>query len=289
MKARLLTHIAHNRIAREEGALPPCHAFPTVGQLCGLIVTLLLALGPAASAQTNAPPQVVIVSATMRAGTTFMDVIFRVNDTDDTTVKVRALAFKDGVRSFANVIRPVTFVEGTADKIGDAIPANANHALTWDVATDWNIDLGYAKFEILAMDGRGLLSFDWITIPAAGGQPALTLSLNAPTDSQVLDALFWQYAAGDPGITVTNGVLSGSPSSGVFAGVPLVSGSSVQVYAPTYILKQLNLDVAASADMSYSGNTARAGLGDVSKWHATSRPWGAISAIIGWGDNSKIH
>lgn len=36
----------------------------------------------------------------MRPGTTLMDVVYRVNDPDDATVKTRALAFVDGVRSF---------------------------------------------------------------------------------------------------------------------------------------------------------------------------------------------
>ena len=117
----------------------------------------------------NTAPTVVIQSATMRPGTTLMDVVYRVNDPDDATVKTRALAFIDGVRSFANVVKPVTFVEGSGAKLGDAIPANVNHTLTWDVAADWNIQLGQIKFEVLAMDGRGLLPFEWITIPAAGG------------------------------------------------------------------------------------------------------------------------
>ena len=90
----------------------------------------------------NTAPTVVIQSAAMRPGTTLMDVVYRVNDPDDATVKTRALAFVDGVRSFANVLKPVTFVEGTAAKLGDAIPSNTNHTLTWDVAADWNVDLG---------------------------------------------------------------------------------------------------------------------------------------------------
>lgn len=38
-------------------------------------------------------PFPVVVSAAMRPGTTLMDVVYRVNDPDDATVKVRALAF----------------------------------------------------------------------------------------------------------------------------------------------------------------------------------------------------
>ena len=101
---------------------------------------VLAALASAAFA--NTAPTVVIQSAAMRPGTTLMDVVYRVNDPDDATVKTRALAFVDGVRSFANVLKPVTFVEGTAAKLGDAIPSNTNHTLTWDVAADWNIVLG---------------------------------------------------------------------------------------------------------------------------------------------------
>ena len=97
----------------------------------------------------NTAPTPVVVSATMRAGTTLMDVVYRVNDPDDATVKVRALAFIGGTRSFANVIRPMTFKEGTATNVGDAIMSNANHTLTWDVAADWNIDVGQVTFEIL--------------------------------------------------------------------------------------------------------------------------------------------
>ena len=41
-----------------------------------------------------------ITAAAMRPGTTLMDVVYRVNDPDDATVKTRALAFVDGVRSF---------------------------------------------------------------------------------------------------------------------------------------------------------------------------------------------
>jgi hypothetical protein len=74
----------------------------------------LVLLAMASAALANIAPTVVIQSAAMRPGTTLMDVVYRVNDPDDATVKTRALAFVDGGRSFANVLKPVTFVEGTA-------------------------------------------------------------------------------------------------------------------------------------------------------------------------------
>ncbi|KAB2647290.1 MAG: hypothetical protein DVB27_04420 [Verrucomicrobia bacterium] len=240
----------------------------------------LLCCAVASAALANTAPTPVVVSAAMRPGTTFMDVVYRVNDPDDATVKVRALAFVDGVRSFANVLRPVTFVEGTAAKIGDAIPTNANHTLTWNVGADWNIALGQVKFEILCRDGRGLLAFDWISIPAAGGNAAVSVSKDTPSAATALSTFFWQYAAGDPGLTLTSGLLSGSASSGNFSGLALVSGTSIQGYGPPYLFKQMNLDLASSSDVSYAANTARAGLLNTGSWHAANRPYVGIAVVL---------
>ena len=239
----------------------------------------------ATSYLTEPYPQV--LSAAMRDGTTIMDITFRVDDLDDATVKVRALAFVDGVRSFANVLRPSSFVEGTAANLGDTIPSNTDLSLAWDVGADWDIDLGQVKFEILAMDGRGLLAFDWITIPAAGGEPELTISKDSPTNSAVLDALFWQYADGDAGLLLENGVLRGTAASGIFAGIDLVSGVATQVYATPFVLKQMDLDPAFSGEVAYAAVTARAGLSGIAGWHAANRPFAVVDIIVGWGNGSS--
>jgi hypothetical protein len=253
----------------------------TMKSIC--IPFVLLALASAAVA--NIAPTVVIQSAAMRPGTTLMDVVYRVNDPDDAAVKTRALAFVDGVRSFAKVLRPATFVEGTAANLGDAIPSNTNHTLTWDVGTDWDIDLGQVKFEVLALDGRGLLPIDWISIPAAGGNPALTISKDTPSDAAVLNALFWQYADGDPALTLANGLLSGNAASGVFAGVLLANAATVQLYSAPYIFKKMNLDPASGSDVTYANTIARAGLSSLTSWHVVNRPYTGLSVIIKWGTN----
>jgi len=250
------------------------------------VLTLLAVLSIASAAFANTPPNPQVLSAAMRDGTTIMDITFRVDDSDDATVKVRALAFVDGVRSFANVLRPSSFVEGTAANLGDTIPSNTDLSLAWDVGADWDIDLGQVKFEILAMDGRGLLAFDWITIPAAGGEPELTISKDSPTNSAVLDALFWQYADGDAGLLLENGVLRGTAASGIFADIDLVSGVATQVYATPFVLKQMDLDPAFSGEVAYAAVTARAGLSGIAGWHAANRPFAVVDIIVGWGDNS---
>lgn len=237
-----------------------------------------------AAAMANTAPTPVIVSAAMRPGTTLLDVVYRVNDPDDATVKVRALAFTNGTRSFANLIKPTAFVEYTAANIGDAITTNADHNLTWDVAMDWNTDVGQLKFEILALDARGLLQMDWIGIPAAGETPALTISKDTPNGAKVLDALFWQYASGDPGMSLSNGVVTGTAASGAYAGVQLANGGSPDsTFAVPYLLKQMNLDPASAGEVSYANTTARAGLVNTGSWHAANRPYAGWSVIKGWG------
>jgi hypothetical protein len=238
-------------------------------------------------ALANTAPTPVIVSATMRPTTTLMDVVYRVNDPDDATVKVRALAFINGTRSFANVIKPTAFVEGTAANLGDTITTNADHLLTWDVAVDWSIDVGQLKFEILALDSRGLLQFDWISIPAAGGHPALTISKDTPASNKVLDALFWQYASGDPGMSLASGVVTGTAASGAtFSGKQLASGGSPDSLAAAYLFKEMNLDPAVSGEVAYAETTARASLSNTGSWHAVNRPF-VEPLIIGWGNNSN--
>ena len=99
---------------------------------------------------------------------TILDVTYIVHSQNQ-TVNVRALAFEDGERSFKKVIRPETFVKDlggkdTAQNIGDNIPANVEHTLSWKVSADWATDLAKVKFEILISDMLQL-PLDILTIP----------------------------------------------------------------------------------------------------------------------------
>ena len=255
-------------------------------------------------------PDPQVLSAAMRDGTTIMDITFRVDDLDDATVKVRALAFVDGVRSFANVLRPSSFVEGTAANLGDNIATGVDHTLAWDVGADWDVALGQIKFEILCQDDRGLLPFEWVTIPSAGNQPRLKISRFPTIDSDVFDALLWQYAGGDPGLALQDGVLSGSAASGVFAGVELFEGGLADAYdsyyydpyghvapsyeyAAPYIFKQMELDPAATSEVDYA-RSARANLQSYTEdesdtsWHAIDRAYSGLTPIVHWGDRPSV-
>lgn len=247
-----------------------------------LCAVLCAAIG---SAFANEEPTVTIISAAMRTGTTVMDVVYRVDDPDDATVKVRVLAFVDGVRSFANVIRPETWAEGTEGNLGDTITTGVEHTLSWDVASDWNIDLGQIKFEVLCQDDRGLLPFDWLTIPATEGKPEVTISEHSPSDSDVLDAFFWQYSDSDAGLMLTNNTLVGSQSNNEFVNVKFVSGDEIQAYGIPYICRTMNLDVATREEVALANDATR-GLYDIGKWYISPRTNDGINIVLGWGSDA---
>ncbi len=242
-------------------------------------------MGFVSLAAANVAPTVVIESAAMRAGTTYMDVVYRVDDPDDATAKVRALAFVDGQRSLAKALKPVTFVEGTGANLGDAISTNVSHALTWNAGADWNVTLGQVKFEVLAMDGRGLLPLEWITVPAAAGKPALTLSQNAPTTAEVFDALLWRLAADDPGLRLEAGKLIGTPASGAFAGATLASDETPSSFGPVYVLKAMNLMPADETELAYVDSATRT-VSPRGSWYAKNSPYTGIKLVQSWGGSA---
>ncbi len=140
---------------------------------------------------------------------TVMDVKYRVNSTAGDTVNVRALAFQDGVRSFANVVRPAKFLEGS--QMGDGVPANAVNSFAWQVSADWDVDLAKVAVEVLAQNvGAGLVPLDRVTIPAHGDYAAVAVSTNVVTDTEFLDAIYLLYADGDSDLTLKDGWLRDS-------------------------------------------------------------------------------
>ncbi|MGA0900644.1 MAG: RCC1 domain-containing protein [Luteolibacter sp.] len=251
-----------------------------------LIILLLAAwLSPMVSASVKPTP--VIVSVAMREGTTYMDINYRVDDPDSATANVRILAFENGTASFADVIRPVTFVEGTETKIGDGIATNTVHTLTWDVGADWLVDLGQISIRILAKDDRDLLTIpdDFARITAHGTAPMLVLpeikvSKTPIDDEEIMKAYFWLYASGDNKLTLENGVITASD----FAQVPLVNGSAISSHAGAYILKRMDRDPSSYAGLAKAHpETGVAGDG----WFVSDQTYDGTKLAVGWGGNNQ--
>ena len=151
-------------------------------------------------------PEVEYVSVMVREDDpTVLDCVYCVKS-DLPTVRVRALAFQDGERSFAKVMMPETFIEDTGVNVGDTIAANEEHKLSWRVSSDWMIDLAKVKFEILAIE-EDLLPLELVTIPANGTNTAMEISWNVISETQVFDALLWLYADKSEGLTLADGGL----------------------------------------------------------------------------------
>ena len=153
----------------------------------------------------------IISSSVRETDPTVLDVTYKVLS-DKPTVNVRALAFEDGGRSFAKIVRPETFVADmdgtpTASNVGDNIAANVEHKLAWKVSSDWKTDLAKVSFEILVSD-EGQLPIDVVEISAQGGYPKVTVGTNVQTGEDVFNALLWYYANGESDLTLSGGVLS---------------------------------------------------------------------------------
>lgn len=120
------------------------------------------------------------------------------------SVKVRAMAWKDGIRNFANII-PVRTGEGVPR--GESVTTNEEHSFVWDVSSDWATDLDKVAVEILAQAGT-LLPQDLVTIPATKTHRAMTITTNALRFEDVYNAFFWCYAEGDSRINNENGIVT---------------------------------------------------------------------------------
>ena len=210
---------------------------------------------------------------------TIIDCVYRVKS-GKPIVKVRALAFKDGGRSFANVVRPETFIEGTAQNVGDAVAANVEHKLSWQVSADWGIDLAKVSFEVLATEDQ-LLPLELRTIPANGSNKAMEFSWNEITSEQVFSALLWQYADKDIRLKLVDGALFelstrkmlafGSGCSGGYITNPpqgvkdyLGTSSTVISYSGTDAIKvvfsKMGFSLLTGSNLTYVNTMSRLGL-----------------------------
>ena len=200
-----------------------------------------------------APANVQIISSVIRDNDpTIMDVVYKVTSSKP-TVKIRALAFEDGTRSFAKVVRPETFVDGTAPANWDAVEANVEHTLSWKVSSDWATRLAKVKFEILASEGD-LLPLELRTIPASDQYGKMKISWNAISESQVFGALLWLYADKDPGLTLANGALKNGTTQ-------LASGTGI--YNPnaiSYIYSKMGYQLLTGEPLNYANSETRLGL-----------------------------
>ena len=198
-------------------------------------------------------PKVEVISATVRENApTIMDVRFKVTS-NKPTVRVRAIAFEDGVRSFANVARVETLVDNTGVNIGDSVAANVEHVISWNVAADLKTDLANIVVEVFAIEDD-ILPLELTTIPANGTNKAMELSWNLLTERQIFDALLWLYADKTAGLTLVNGTVKNGSTQ-------LASGTGTSnPNAIRYIFSKMGYSTLTGDTLTYANSMSRMGL-----------------------------
>jgi hypothetical protein len=200
----------------------------------------------------------VSVSAEMTTPTT-MKVTYTVKS-DKEMVKVRAVAFKDGVRSFANLVPVKTTAESSPEAIpnGSEVTANVAHTFVWNVPSDWEEDLAKVAMEILVQEGE-LLPQELITIPATNTHKAMTITRNTLHTSAAFNALLWCVVEGDSALMVSNGVVKVN-------GTQIASGTSVSASGDqatallNYLYGKMGYKVLTGVDLTYAEAATRLDL-----------------------------
>ena len=181
------------------------------------------------------------------------------------SVKVRAVAFKDGVRSFANIV-PVRTGEGVPR--GESVETNVEHTFVWEVASDWATDLDKVAVEIL-VQGETLLPQEQITIPKTETHKAMTITRNVLTEPGLFDALVWCVAEGDERLQITDGCVS-------VGGVNIAYGDKLPpdkwesgwkreaTALLNYLYGKMGYKVLAGEDLAYAERATRLDFADES-------------------------
>ena len=179
------------------------------------------------------------------------------------SVKVRAVAFKDGVRSFANIV-PVRTGEGVPK--GESVATNVEHTFVWEVASDWATDLDKVAVEIL-VQGETLLPQEQLTIPATETHKAMTITRNALAEPWLFDALVWCFAEGDEQLQIKDGRVSVGgvdvayedklPTGTGWAGAYNSGWQREATALLNYLYGKMGYKVLAGADLEYAESATR--------------------------------
>ena len=146
-------------------------------------------------------PNPVVLGFEQRPGNYVMDIDYMVQDADSDTVQVAMLAFKDGLNRLDKTIPMRTFLEGTAANVGDGVAANTTNHVVWDITADVTNEYVNLRIAVMAHDGdRGLWDVEFITLPAEGEDPELTISRRGYYSRELVPIWQWLLARSDEGV-----------------------------------------------------------------------------------------
>ena len=232
----------------------------------------------------NALPQPLLLGSAQRAGTSFVDIDYKVVDTDDAAVQTAALGFLNGLDDLGSIVKLSTFVEGTGANLGLNRPTNTTLRLSWNAAADWAVDFGNVQIEILAKDARGLQPFHWITLPANGVDPAVQVSHRPLPDSELLSIWYWLIATNDPAISLASGKVYGV--GGSYDGLLLADNTATTSTGRMFLYQRLNVRAIGGAEI-VRATAGRYGFQSVDPTYSVVKGLAAPNThLYAWGDNS---
>lgn len=176
---------------------------------------------------------VTVVSKMRETEPTIMDVkLTPVSTKSD--VKIRPVAFLNGINSFANVVKVKTFSDGTESVVRNPVKANLESAFSWNVAADLTDKVAKLKMDVMCVEDE-VVPFELVSIPSSSGHVAMTISRNEVAPMCVRDALMWLMA--DPLKNLRVGTLDCDASSSfkylsLYQGEERVCKISIQDYDP---------------------------------------------------------
>lgn len=209
-------------------------------------------------------PFATVMTVTQRVGTAYADIDYMIWDDDSPTVKVGALGWANGTISLDTIVRLSTLLESTSNNLGENITVKVPHRITWDAGADWKVSSGNIKFDILANDGRPMIDFHFITVPANGADAELEIERFPMKESDFQNCWYWLIATRDPAIDFRTNKVYGV--SGAYENRLLAQSSGTTDDGRAFLCERLNVRLATVAEVS----RARAGS------TATTNSWGVL-------------
>ena len=136
----------------------------------------------------------VSVSSKMRENApTIMDVKMMPVSTRS-EVKIRPVAFRNGVNSFGNVVKVKTFADGTENVVLNPVKANRESVFAWNVAADLTDKVAKLKMDVMCVEDD-VIPLELVTIPASSEHTSMTISRNVIAPMRIRDGLMWLLAS----------------------------------------------------------------------------------------------
>lgn len=109
-------------------------------------------------------------------------------------VKIRPVAFRNGINSFGNVVKVKTFVDGTGSVVQNPVKANQENVFSWNVAADLTDRVAKLKMDVMCVEDE-VIPLELVSIPASSGHVAMTISRNVISPARIRDGLMWLLAS----------------------------------------------------------------------------------------------